>query len=121
MPTDTGHTTAIRAKKVLGTVVRDAAGERLGVIEDVVLDKHSNNIMFAVVGLGGVFGLGEKFHPLPWPSLEFDSKTSGYTVPYTKAQLEAAPADTLDELTKDDGLAFRDRTYDYYQAERYWS
>jgi sporulation protein YlmC with PRC-barrel domain len=52
--TPSGHTQAIRAKKVIGTQVRDSAGEHIGKIEDVVLDKLSNNIMFAVVGAGGV-------------------------------------------------------------------
>ena len=53
MTTASGHTSAIRAKKVIGTSVKDTAGNKIGVIEDVVLDKESNNIMFAVVGFGG--------------------------------------------------------------------
>jgi uncharacterized protein YrrD len=121
MPTSQGHTSAIRAKKVVGTAVKDTSGETLGKIEDVVLDKQSNNILFAVVGFGGLFGAGEKFHPLPWAVLDYDSDVDAYVVPYTKDQLKAAPADTIDELTKNDGINYRDRTYDYYQAERYWS
>ena len=50
MPTPTGHTTAILASKVRGTPVYDKDGERIGTVEDVVLDKLSNNIMFAVLG-----------------------------------------------------------------------
>ena len=30
MPTATGHTTAIRAKKVIGTSVKDTSGEKIG-------------------------------------------------------------------------------------------
>ena len=32
----------------------------------------------------------------------------------------AIPKWSIDDLTRDDGLAFRDRTYDYYKARRYW-
>ena len=63
MTTNTGHTSAIRASKVIGTTVKDSSGERIGEIEDVVLDKQSNNILFGVVSAGGVLGIGEKYHP----------------------------------------------------------
>ncbi len=120
MPTSSGHTTAIRAKKVLGTSVKSRGGDKIGKIEDIVLDKQTNNIMFAVVGFGGVLGAGEKYHPLPWATLDYDEKEDAYVVPYTEDQLKAAPCDTIGELTKNDGLGYRDRTYDYYKAERYW-
>jgi sporulation protein YlmC with PRC-barrel domain len=120
MTTPAGHTSAIRAKKVLGTSVKSRSGDKIGKIEDIVLDKQSNNIMFAVVGFGGVLGAGEKYHPLPWATLDYDESEDAYVVPYTEDQLKAAPSDTIGELTKNDGLAYRDRTYDYYKAERYW-
>ena len=65
MPTASGHTDAIRTTKVIGTSVFNPGGQRIGKIEDVVLDKTSNNIMFAVVGFGGFLGMNEKFHPCP--------------------------------------------------------
>ena len=120
MPTVSGHTSAIRAKKVIGTSVKDATGATIGRVEDIVLDKLSNNIMFAIVGFGGFLGMGEKFHPLPWSTLDYDETEGGYLVNLTKQQLEAAPAYTMDELTHGDGTQFRERVYDYYKATRYW-
>jgi sporulation protein YlmC with PRC-barrel domain len=120
MGTASGHTTAIRAKKVIGTTVKDTTGKKIGEIEDVVLDKLSNNIMFAVVGFGGFLGMAEKYHPIPWSALDYDEKENAYVVSYSKEQLKAAPAASIDELTRDDGLSMRDRTYDYYKAPRYW-
>ena len=120
MTTPSGHTGAIRAKKVIGTNVTDPAGTKIGQVEDVVLDKQSNNILFAVVGFGGFLGMAEKYHPIPWASLEYDETRNAYVVEYTKEQLKAAPAASIDELTRSDGIAFRDRAYDYYKAPRYW-
>lgn len=120
MPTVSGHTSAIRAKKVLGTKVTDPSGNKIGTIEDIILDKKSNNILFAVVSFGGFLGMGEKYHPIPWSALDYDPAEGSYAVNYTKEQLEAAPNGSVEELTRDDGLAFRDRTYDYYKAPRYW-
>ena len=122
MPTATGHTSAIRASKVIGTSVFNAQGEKIGKVEDVVLDKLSNNIMFAVVGFGGFLGMNEKFHPLPWSTLDYQKQQDGYVVNVTKEQLQAAPAEGIDELTRGDGdgTGLRDRVYDYYNAPRYW-
>ncbi len=120
MATISGHTSAVRAKKVIGTNVKDPAGRKIGEIEDVVLDKQSNSIMFAVVGFGGFLGMAEKYHPIPWSSLDYQPAENAYIVNYTKEQLQAAPAGSIDELTRDDGVSFRDRAYDYYKAPRYW-
>lgn len=121
MPTASGHTTAIRASRVLGTDVKDSAGKVIGKIEDIVLDKMNNSIMFAVVGFGGVLGIGEKFHPLPWSALDYDPDRNAYVVSYTKDELEAAPSDTIAEMTRDDGFATRDVVYDYYKIPPYWN
>ncbi|MCB1623130.1 MAG: PRC-barrel domain-containing protein [Pseudomonadales bacterium] len=120
MTTASGHTSAIRAKRVLGTDVKDASGKKIGEIEDIVLDKKSNSIIFAVVSFGGFLGIGEKYHPIPWSGLDYQKDADGYVVNYTKQQLKDGPADSLEELTRNDGLGYRDRTYDYYQAPRYW-
>lgn len=120
MTTASGHTSAIRAKRVIGTKVKDAAGNKIGEVEDIVLDKQSNNIVFAVVSFGGFLGMGEKYHPMPWSMLDYDEDADGYVVSVSKEQLKAAPADTVEELTKDDGMVYRERTYDYYKAPRYW-
>ncbi len=120
MPTATGHTNAIRAERVIGTDVKDSMGNTIGKIEDIVLEKTDNKIMFAVVGFGGLFGMGEKFHPLPWSVLDYDPDQNAFVVPYTKEQLEAAPSDTINELTKDDGQQARNRAFDYYKVQPYW-
>lgn len=120
MSPSSARKTAIRAKKVIGTNVKDTAGHKIGEVEDVILDKDSNDVMFAVVGFGGFLGMGEKYHPLPWSALTYDEGQGSYVVRYTKEQLKAAPAASIEELTAGGGTVFRDRAYDYYSAPRYW-
>jgi hypothetical protein len=93
---------------------------RSGKIEDVVLDKLSNNIMYAVVGFGGFLGAGEKHHPLPWSTFDYDPSKSAYVIPYDKDQLKAAPAASIEELTGNDGRAWRDQSYDHWKTPRDW-
>jgi sporulation protein YlmC with PRC-barrel domain len=119
MPTPSGHTRAILASKVKGTSVYNSDGDKIGHVEDVVLDKLSNNIIFAVLGFGGILGVGEKYHPIPWSVLDYDQNKGGYVVRMSKEELEQSPAYDLDDLTDDDGTA-RSETYTYYHAQPYW-
>jgi sporulation protein YlmC with PRC-barrel domain len=63
-PSDTGGR-MIAASKVNGTSVYNAAGEKLGSVYDVMLDKISGHAEYAILSFGGFLGIGEKYHPLP--------------------------------------------------------
>jgi sporulation protein YlmC with PRC-barrel domain len=121
MPTASGHTTAILASKVKGTPVYNTQGEKVGTVEDIVLDKSSNNIMFAVLGTGGVLGVGEKYRPIPWSVLDYDPQKGGYIVPLDRNRLDKAPAYGMEELTRGDGApAILTETFSYYKVPAYW-
>ena len=110
MTTATGHTEAIPASRVIGTNVYNTAGDKIGDIQDVMLEKTSN----------GIIGIGEKYHAIPWASLDYDKDKDGYVVPYDKEQLRAAPSYSINELTEQDGLRARDDSYSYYKVDPYW-
>jgi len=120
MTTASGHTEAIRATRVIGTDVYNTQGDKIGTIEDVMLDKLDNNIMFAVVGFGGFLGIGERYHAVPWSSLDYEPSRGGYVVPFSRDELEAAPAHSIEELTGQDGEKVRDASYAYYKVPPYW-
>jgi sporulation protein YlmC with PRC-barrel domain len=61
--------TLIAADKVKGTNVYNPEGEKLGTVDDVMIDKVSGKAIYAVMSFGGFLGIGEKYHPLPWSSL----------------------------------------------------
>lgn len=121
MATATGHTEAIQASRVIGTEVYNTEGKHIGTIEDVMLDKTSNSIMFAVIGFGGFLGIGEKYHAIPWSTLDYDKSRGGYVVPFTREQLEAAPVHDINDLTSGDGRNARDESYAYYKVPPYWA
>ena len=123
MTTSSGHTSAILASKVKGTAVYNETGDRIGTVEDVVLDKQTNQILFAALGFGGVLGLGEKYYPVPWSMLDYDEDRGGYIVPLDKDMLKSAPAYDLKDLTRHDGSlgGIRETTYDYYKIDRDWN
>ena len=94
--------TLISADKVVGTAVYDAAGERLGTIDSIMLNKRSGKVAYAVMSFGGFLGIGERYHPLPWNVLTYDEAKGGYNVEHSADDLRKAPnysrgeVDTLD-------------------------
>lgn len=122
MTTSSGHTSAILASRVKGTAVYNNAGDKIGTVEDIVLDKQSNQIMFAALGFGGLLGIGEKYYPVPWSMLNYNADKGGYVVPLDKTIIDKAPAYDLKDLTKHDGSLgdIRGTTYDYYKVNRDW-
>jgi sporulation protein YlmC with PRC-barrel domain len=113
MPTPSGHTRAIAASRVTGTNVYNPQGEKIGHVEDVVLDKMSDKVMFAVIGFGGFLGIGERYHAMPWSMLDYDPNRGGYIVTLSRDVLEKAPSYELNDLTKNDGSAEMP-SLDYY-------
>jgi len=122
MTTASGHTSAILASRVKGTNVYNAAGSKIGHVEDVVLDKESDRIMFAALGFGGVLGMGEKYAPVPWSVLNYSKEKGGYVVPMSEDQIKQAPAYDLKDLVRGDGQfgTIREKSYDYYKVPRDW-
>ncbi len=122
MTTVTGHTTAILASKVKGTPVYNPGGDKIGHVEDIVLDKQSDRIMFAALGFGGLFGMGEKYAPIPWSMLTYSKDRGGYELALDDDQLKSAPAYDLKDLTRNDGNFgdVRKRSYEYYKVSRDW-
>ena len=110
----------ISASKVSGTAVYNRSGERLGTLEEVMLDKVSGKVAFAVMSFGGFLGIGEKYHPLPWSTLTYNLQQGGYVVDMTRDQLEAAPSYGLDEGVDLNDDVYGRRVYDYYKAP-YWN
>ena len=81
----------IAADQVKGSNVYNPAGDKLGTIDDVMIDKVSGRSIYAVMSFGGFLGMGEKYHPLPWSTLKYDPRQGGYVVNLDKKRLEGAP------------------------------
>src|ERR671910_130233 len=87
----------IASDKVEGTAVYNRAGERLGSVHNVMIDKYSGQVAYAAMSFGGFLGIGERYHPLPWRALTYDTGLGGYVVDLGREQLEGAPTLGRDE------------------------
>jgi sporulation protein YlmC with PRC-barrel domain len=94
-PTSTSTSTSthscISSDRVEGTAVYNTVGDKLGSIDDLVIDKVSGQVRYAVMEFGGFLGMGTDRYPLPWSLLKYDTAREGYVVPVDKDRLEGAP------------------------------
>src|SRR5262245_60087923 len=112
--------TLISASKVTGTNVYNTAGDSLGEIHDVMIDKRSGKIAYAIMSFGGFLGIGEQYHPLPWVTLKYDTRQGGYVVGLTREQLEGAPSFALTDQPAWGDRAYESQIHAYYKAVPYW-
>jgi sporulation protein YlmC with PRC-barrel domain len=103
----------ISSDKVEGTAVYSRAGESVGSVYTVMIDKVSGQVEYAVISFGGFLGIGERYHPLPWKALTYDTSLGGYVADVSREQLEGAPSYARDE-TPWATPGYGRSVYDYY-------
>ena len=81
----------IASDKVEGTPVYGADRKKIGRIENLMIDKWTGQVAYAVLSFGGFFGVGAEHYPVPWSMLKYDEELGGYITPITKEQLKNAP------------------------------
>lgn len=111
--------TLIAASRVEGTNVYNHAGEKLGSVDDIMIDKSTGRAIYAVMSFGGFLGIGENHHPLPWATLKYDHAKGGYVVDLDKDRLQGAPSHEYSadfEWTRD----YSRRIDSYYGVPTFW-
>jgi sporulation protein YlmC with PRC-barrel domain len=77
----------ISSERVEGTNVYNPDGKKLGTIDDLMIDKISGQVRYAVMEFGGFMGIGT-----------YDTGLEGYVVPLSTPQLEGAPRYASDKV-----------------------
>lgn len=113
-PATNETTDLISSDKVQGTVVYSGAGEKLGSIYNLMVDKRSGRVTYVVMSFGGFLGMGANYHPLPWDQLTYDRTKGGYIVNLNREQLEGAPVYSDAEAAMWNDPAYTHGIDDYY-------
>jgi len=107
----------IRASRVEHVPVFDDAGNRIGHIDDLSIDRITGQVVYAIMSFGGFLGIGRRYHPLPWDRLHYDPPMGGYIVNLDSAVLRDAPHYGADDLAVFDGHEQKSHAkaiYEYY-------
>jgi sporulation protein YlmC with PRC-barrel domain len=108
----------VSSSDVNGEAVFSQAGEQVGTIDHLEIDKKSGRVAYAVMHFGGFMGLGADSHPIPWNSLHYDPSLGGFRTDVTEEQLRGAPERPSEWR---DDRDWEERVHSHYGvANPYW-
>ena len=107
----------ISSDRVQGTEVYGTSGEHIGTIENLVIDKVSGRVVYAMMSFGGFLGLGKRLYTIPWEKLNYDIDEGGYSTDLTEEQVKNAPDYNPDASLDNEG---DERLFDYYEVRGFW-
>jgi len=111
----------IESDRVEGTTVYDMAGNDIGSVKRLMIDKRSGRVAYAVVSFGTFLGFGGEEYTLPWGKLDYDVELGGYRTDISETQLRDSPS-----FYRDRDYAWTDRErekelHGYWNTPQYWN
>ncbi len=81
----------VKASEVTGVDVQNLAGESLGKINEIVIDKSHGKVSYLVLSFGGILGFGNKFFAIPWNMFTYNEQDDCFILNLEKERLKDAP------------------------------
>lgn len=110
----------LSAEAMTGHAVFNHLGERLGKVEDFMLDVESGRIRYAVLSFGGVLGVGNKWFAVPADALTVDAGEDRLLLDVDKSRLKDAPGFDKDIWPDFADASFGRSVYGFYGRTPYW-
>src|SRR5215510_14051938 len=112
----------IKGSTFIGGNVENPQGQNLGDVKDVVIDRASGRIVYAVVSFGGFLGMGEKLFAVPWGAFSQprpDKDT--FVLAMDKERLKNAPGFDAHNWPQMASREWVTNLYTYYNVPPYWA
>jgi hypothetical protein len=111
----------VKAKdEVIGVDVKNSAKESLGEICEIMLDKESGIVAYAVLDSGSFLGLGGKLFAIPWKSFYYDPNEECFILNVEKEKIKNAPGFDKDNWPDMADKEWGGQVFKYYGAKSYW-
>jgi len=81
----------LSAATITGDDVCNMRDEKLGSIEDIMLDVNTGKIRYAVLSSGGFLGMGDHLFAVPWDAFKLDAANKRFILDVDVERLKAAP------------------------------
>jgi len=100
--------------KILHATAKSKDGQSLGSVDDLLINPQTGKIDFAILGQGGVLGIGEDKVPVPWRAISAQPDGT-LIVNKDKAQLKSAPSIKKDYSNLDEPN-YTVTVYEFYEV-----
>ena len=111
----TNNSNSFRSDQLLGTDVRTPQNDALGSIDDLVMNPQTGKIAYLVIARGGIFGIGEKYVPVPWEDFKVTPKANLLVLDTSKRTMDAAP-----QVTHDQSMTTGQFNQESPKVDAYW-
>lgn len=113
-------TTANKASEIIGMDVYNAQNEKLGKVDDLIVDWSAGRIRYAVLSSGGILGVGDKLVAVPASSFSYVAGEKKLLLDADKQSLKEAP-----QFSKSEWPDMNNPTWDasirrHYEAKGYY-
>ena len=108
------------ANTLAGNKVRNALGEDLGKIDEIMIDIPTGRVAYADVSFGGCLRMGNKLFAVPWSTLRVDEDEKCFILDVDSRTLEGAPGFDKDNWPDMADLTWGAEVFTYYRATPYW-
>jgi len=110
----------LSAATLAGDSVRNAAGEDLGKIDEIMIDIPTGKVAYAVLSFGGFLGMGDKLFAVPWSALKVDEDEKCFILNVDANTIKNAPGFDKDNWPDMSDQSFGAELSSYYKVEPYW-
>ena len=117
---DKKYRRVLAASTLAGDSVRNAAGEDLGKLDELMIDIPSGRVAYAVLSFGGVLRMGNKLFAVPWSALKVDEDEKCFILNVDKTKLENAPGFDKDNWPNMADPTWGSEVSRYYGVTPYW-
>jgi len=80
-----------KGSKLIGTSVRNLQSEKLGKVENFIVDLSSGRIVAVIISTGGYLGMGDELSAVPPTALEYNAQRDTLQLDISKETLASAP------------------------------
>jgi sporulation protein YlmC with PRC-barrel domain len=112
--------TFFKGSDAVGMDIHNRQGDDLGELEDVMIDVNSGRVAYAVLGFGGVLGMGEKLFAVPWQSLSFNSQEKMFVLNVDKDKLKTAPGFDKNQWPDMTDVRWSKDVHTFYGSDPNW-
>ena len=110
----------ISSDKVSGSKVESVSGDNLGHIEEIMIDKLSGRVGYAVLNYGSFLGMGGKLFAIPWDILKYDTRRDAYVIGIPAERLKNAPSFDASSWPDMSSSAYGKELHNYYGSSADW-
>jgi len=110
-----------KASKLMGTPVKNLHDEKLGKVENILVDLPSGRVVAMIVSSGGFLGMGDELSAVPPAALHFNTNRDTLQLDVSKEALSAAPHFKANQWPDFAQPTYADGVYRAYQVEPYFT